>query len=251
MPDSRSPTFEAPSGPSRTTIVVAAGALIGVGYMLGQFVFSSAEPQETLPPNVTQSKRVTASDAKPPASSDIDKATRAAAAERLALPPAATDVTADAIEGLLTDAIPEESVLPSDSGERVAHDPPSPGIVPVFGVKELGNFTYVDGDFSSVPSDVVALSGTSVTVTGYMLPIRQSDKIEEFLLVYDVAECCFGEPPGLEHLIWVVMPRDAPATFTFGQIAVTGTLRVEEVLSAGYVVSLIAIEDVTSVVEVR
>ena len=131
--------------------------------------------------------------------------------------------------------------------DRPPHAPPAAGVVPSFGVKELGNFTYDETRPGDVPADVLALAGTPVSVTGYMLPIRQTTRITEFLLVDDVAECCFGEPPGLEHLVRVRLPEGKAVPYTFAQIAVTGDLAVEPEVEGGYVVNLMGLENVTSV----
>ena len=78
--------------------------------------------------------------------------------------------------------------------------------------------------------------------TGY-----QTDSIRQFTLVTSVYECCFGQPPGVEHAINVVLPEGRAVTFTYGEVQVTGTLRVEEEWRDGFVVNLFTIEDVTSV----
>ena len=177
-----------------------------------------------------------------------------------AAPVAVADVPTRTQTAPQADALASEPVVPAAPGDdaldpstgqnRVPHPAPVPGLVPEFGVKTLGNFTYVDGDIESVPADIMALAGTPVTVYGYMLPTRQTDTIREFLLVEDVEECCFGTPPGLEHLIKVTLPADKAVGFVFDQIAVTGTLRVREDVQEGYVVNLMEIDDVTSVRDV-
>ena len=173
-----------------------------------------------------------------PLAEEIGASARAEAATRLTRPP-----TQDEASTSITQT-PKDF---AEGDERIPHAPATDGFAGTFTVKGLGNFRYTDGDFSSVPADVVALSGQAVTVTGFMLPTKQSQKIEEFLLVADVAECCFGMPPGLEHLIRVRMPEGQSTPFEFNEIAVTGTLVVEEERQDGYVVNLMGIDDVTAV----
>ena len=132
--------------------------------------------------------------------------------------------------------------------ERTPHEPPNPGEIRELGIAELGNFPYDDA-VGGVPPDVAALDGSQVRMTGYMLPGFQTDQIEQFTLVIDVYECCFGEPPGVEHTINVIVPEGRTVTFTYGEVQVTGTLRVEEQRRDGFVVNLFTIEDVTSIRE--
>lgn len=136
--------------------------------------------------------------------------------------------------------------VPEETGPRTPHPPP--GDKPLHaGVKEFGNFTYVEGDLDSVPADVMAYNGKPVQIVGYMIPTKQTTEIREFLLVADVAECCFGEPPGLEHLITVRLPETRAVPFVFGEIEVTGTMQIAEEKQGGYVINLLSIGDVESV----
>ncbi len=133
-----------------------------------------------------------------------------------------------------------------DLENRTPHAPPVPGEVRELTIRGLGNFPY-DDEAGGVPDDIAALDGSQVRLTGYMLPGFQMDQIRQFSLVEDVYECCFGEPPGVEHIINVVLPEGRAVTFTYGEVQVTGTLRVREDRREGFVVNLFTIEDVTSV----
>lgn len=138
------------------------------------------------------------------------------------------------------------SVPAPDLSTRTPHAPPTAGAARELGIKELGNFPY-DDEIGGVPADVAALDGSLVSLTGYMLPAYQTDQIKQFTLVADVYQCCFGQPPGVEHTINVVLPEGKAVTFTYGEVQVTGTLRVEEERRDGFVINLFTIEDVTSV----
>lgn len=129
---------------------------------------------------------------------------------------------------------------------RTPHAPPSPGEVRDMTIVKLGNFPY-DPDAGGVPSDVAALDGQGIRLSGFMVPGYQTDKLREFTLVPDIYECCFGQPPGLEHMIRVTLPEGKAVSFYYGEVEVTGTLQVEEELRDGYVVNLFTIKDVTSV----
>jgi hypothetical protein len=133
-----------------------------------------------------------------------------------------------------------------DLENRVPHAAPAPGQTLDLTIQELGNFPY-DDETGGVPADVAALNGAAIRMTGYMVPTYQTDNIKQFTLVTSVYECCFGQPPGVEHAINVMLPEGRAVTFTYGEVQVTGTLRVEEEWRDGFVVNLFTIEDVTSV----
>jgi uncharacterized membrane protein len=133
-----------------------------------------------------------------------------------------------------------------DLANRTPHAPPEPGETRDLTIQELGNFPY-DDEAGGVPPDVAALDGVAIRMSGYMVPGYQTDSIKQFTLVTSVYECCFGQPPGVEHAINVVLPEGRAVTFTYGEVQVTGTLRVEEEWRDGFVVNLFTIQDVTSV----
>src|SRR5688500_10193137 len=133
-----------------------------------------------------------------------------------------------------------------DLATRTPHAAPEPGVTRELTIQELGNFPY-DDEAGGVPPDVAALDGLEVRISGYMVPGFQTDSIKQFTLVTSVYECCFGQPPGVEHAINVVLPEGRAVTFTYGEVQVTGTLRVEEERRDGFVINLFTIEDVTSV----
>ena len=129
---------------------------------------------------------------------------------------------------------------------RTPHAPPAAGEVREVKIKDLGNFPY-DDEVGGVPADVAALDGMGIRLVGYMVPTYQTDQIREFTLVPDVYECCFGNPPGVEHTIQVKLPAGKAVMFTYGEISVSGTLRVSEERRDGFVMNLFTVEDVTSV----
>ena len=139
------------------------------------------------------------------------------------------------------------------NADRLPHAPPTPGEVRAMTIYELGNFTYIPADDVStavdgfLPDDVRALDGLQVKLAGFMVPLYQTTGITEFTLVPDLYECCFGQPPGLEHVIQVELPEGKAVGFTYGQIEVTGTLKVQEQRRDGYVVNIFTLTDVSSV----
>jgi hypothetical protein len=44
-------------------------------------------------------------------------------------------------------------------------------------------------------------------MTGFMLPIDEVENIKEFLLVQSLWSCCYGQPPDINGIVRVVMPK--------------------------------------------
>jgi hypothetical protein len=129
---------------------------------------------------------------------------------------------------------------------RTPHLPPKPGEMRTFTVKELGNFDYDPEKGGPVPPDVQALSGMKVRISGFMMPLEQSEVITEFALVPSLTSCCFGQPPGVQHIITVHCPKTRPAPFTIDPIIVEGTLKVSVQREDNYTVNIFEICDATA-----
>jgi hypothetical protein len=129
---------------------------------------------------------------------------------------------------------------------RVPHLPPQPGEMRTLTVKELGNFDYDPEKGGPVPADVQALSGMKVRISGFMMPLEQSDVITEFALVPSLTSCCFGQPPGVQHIITVHCPKTRPAPFSIDPVVVEGTLKVSVQREDNYTVSIFEINDATA-----
>jgi len=136
--------------------------------------------------------------------------------------------------------------VPSDEQSRKPHAPPVEGEVREIGIKELGNFQYDPEKGGGVPEDVQALSGSSVRVQGFMIPLTAAEKIEEFVLVVDLMSCCFGQPPGVQHMIHVRIPAGKALKYFGDQLAVEGVLKVNEKREDDYTIGLFEL-DATSV----
>ncbi len=93
-----------------------------------------------------------------------------------------------------------------------------------------------------IPEKIKAFNGRRVTLTGFLIPIQGDGRyFHEFLLVRDLASCCFGRAPKMNHWVRVRMKsREAAVRQTEGRpVSVTGMLIVGEfheygVLSAIY-----------------
>lgn len=126
---------------------------------------------------------------------------------------------------------------PSDE-ERKPHPAPSAGKPYETTIQELGNFRFDQDKGGNIPRDVQALSGATVRLTGFMIPLDQADKIKQFVLVPDLFACCFGQPPQVQHSVIVTCPEGKAVSYFPDQIQVEGKLTVEEKKDDGYIVSI-------------
>jgi hypothetical protein len=137
---------------------------------------------------------------------------------------------------------------PADQSAEVRkpHPAPKPGEVQEMAIKDLGNFEYNQESGGNIPGDVKAMSGSSIRLRGFMIPMDQAENITQFALVPSLFSCCFGQPPQIQHTIVADCPKGKAVGYCPDEIMVEGTLKVEEKKDDGYIVSIFSVE-VTSV----
>jgi hypothetical protein len=145
------------------------------------------------------------------------------------------EIGARSVEKIL--AQPTGGAPPSDE-ERKPHPAPSDGKPYQVTIQELGNFRFDQDKGGNIPKDVQALSGATVRLSGYMIPLDQADKIKQFVLVPDLFACCFGQPPQVQHSVIVTCPEGKAVGYFPDQIQVEGKLSVEEKKDDGYIISI-------------
>ena len=74
-------------------------------------------------------------------------------------------------------------------------------------IKDLGNFDYDEDKGGNIPADVKALSGATIRLHGFMIPMDQAENITQFALVPSLFACCFGQPPQIQHTIVGQLPQ--------------------------------------------
>lgn len=95
----------------------------------------------------------------------------------------------------------------------------------------------------SIPSAVVALSGTAVAITGFMLPLDVNEEgVRSFLLNANLDMCYFGAPTRPNEFVVVTMTGGRRAPFVHTPVTVFGTLSVREERREGRVTSLYALD---------
>jgi len=130
-----------------------------------------------------------------------------------------------------------QPVVPSGD-DRKPHKKPKDGEVYALAIQALGNFQFDQEKGGNIPKDVQALTGTTVRLTGFMIPLDQADKIKQFVLVPDLFSCCFGQPPQVQHSIIVSCPDGKAVSYYPEQIQVEGKLNVQEKKDDGFIVSI-------------
>jgi hypothetical protein len=129
-----------------------------------------------------------------------------------------------------------------DSAPRKPHVKPKSGEVLEMEIKDLGNFDYDADRGGNIPADVQALDGSTVRITGFMIPMDQAENITQFALVPSLFACCFGQPPTIQHTIVVNCPDGKAVSYYPDEISVEGTLNVEEKTEDDFIVSIFEIE---------
>jgi hypothetical protein len=105
-------------------------------------------------------------------------------------------------------------------------------------IRLLGNFDYDADKGGNIPADVLALSGSTIRVRGYMIPLDQAAEITNFALVPSLFACCFGQPPSIQHTVIVKTPPNKAVAYYPDEIVVEGTLTVEEKKDEGFIISV-------------
>ena len=128
--------------------------------------------------------------------------------------------------------------IPTSAEQRKPHGKPKDGQALELGIKELGNFDYDQDKGGNIPKDVKQLSGSSVRLRGYMIPMDQADNITKFALVPDLFACCFGQPPQVQHMVVANCPSGKAVSYSPDEILVEGKLNVDEKKDDGYIISI-------------
>jgi hypothetical protein len=194
------------------------------------------------PPSATVSQ--TASTALPPlpGSTAIASATPQPST---ALPPlpgsaAGSAVTSVGDASAIAAANGSGPVIPMGA-DRIPHPAPKPGEVLEMSIKELGNFEFDPEHPTPLPGDIQRLSGATVRLRGYMIPMDQAESITQFALVPSLFACCYGQPPQIQHTIVVSTPKGKAVSYYPDEIVVQGKLNVQQKKDDGFIVSLFEI----------
>jgi hypothetical protein len=77
--------------------------------------------------------------------------------------------------------------------------------------------------------DVAELGDQKIFIKGYMLPIKQTEGLREFILCRDSGDCCFGGQPAVTDMIKIRAPEDGQGfQYHAGMVFVAGTFKLLE-----------------------
>jgi len=125
---------------------------------------------------------------------------------------------------------------------RTPHAAPKAGQVVELTIKDLGNFDFDVDRGGNIPADVMALSGATIRISGFMIPMDQAENITQFALVPSLFACCFGQPPQIQHTVVVNCPKGKAVSYYPDEIVVEGVLKVEEKKDEGFIISIFEME---------
>jgi len=95
---------------------------------------------------------------------------------------------------------------------------------------------------SFMPEPILKLNNKSISITGYMMPIKSDGQIvQEFLLVPNTMACCFGVMPSYNVFIYVKMAGPGALAVDNVPITLYGKLSIEETWENGFFSHLYAI----------
>ena len=83
---------------------------------------------------------------------------------------------------------------------------------------------------SMLPKEIEELNKKTIRIRGWILPasVFKQSGIDEFVLVRDNQECCFGPGAALYDCIMIKMEKGKTANYTTRPVAVKGRFEVEE-----------------------
>ena len=127
---------------------------------------------------------------------------------------------------------------PALGADRVPHKPLARGETRTLTIKQLANFEFDPIKDKEIPPDVAALEGAHLRLNGFMIPLTQANKINKFALVPSLVSCCFGQPPGVQHVITVNMEPGQSTDYSLDELYVEGVLHVNIQRQDGYTFSI-------------
>lgn len=89
----------------------------------------------------------------------------------------------------------------------------------------------VENGVQGIHPDVKALFGQPIFLKGFMYPTQKTTGIEDFLMLKDNQQCCFGGQPALQDMIEVVLPDGVD--YTQQRVAVAGQLKMNPKYQGG------------------
>lgn len=106
--------------------------------------------------------------------------------------------------------------------------------IPSFGILNFANFTFDPEKSKDIPKDIKAWDGQKIRLRGFIIPFSQAQGVTDFALVPTLGSCCFGQPPGVQHVIVSHVANGGKLTFMPDEVWCEGTIKVDLKREDGY-----------------
>jgi hypothetical protein len=94
-----------------------------------------------------------------------------------------------------------------------------------------------------VPSWIHFYEGRRVVLTGYMMPLEIANgRSTKFIMMKDIATCCYGAVPSMNDYVIVTMKGEGVAAVQDVPSDMIGVFHVEQKYDSGYVTSLFTMD---------
>jgi hypothetical protein len=132
--------------------------------------------------------------------------------------------------------------VPTNAKDRRPHPATQPNQVLDMSVAELGNFDFdPEAKDPEIPDDVKAMSGVTIRLHGFMVPIDLGESLTRFALVPKVAGPD-GPAPKIQNTALVTCTKGMSVKYSSDEIIVQGKLMVGVVKDDSFIVSIFAVE---------
>jgi hypothetical protein len=147
------------------------------------------------------------------------------------------------LTGVATAQTTKPAEIPTNSKDRKVHPATQPGQVLEISLAELGNFDFDPEDKDAkLPDDVKALTGVTVKLHGFMVPMDQADQISKFALIPTFKIDSFHPIP-IQQTIVVTCPPGKPFNYCGDEIIVQGKLAAAIMQEDGFVIAIFAVDN--------
>jgi hypothetical protein len=154
-----------------------------------------------------------------------------------AKPPVPTTVPASADPADIRAVQSAQAMLEAEKRLRqMIKDGKLTGVDQILTFEEISSWPYEDG-IKGMPKQLEKLSGKTVMMTGFMLPIDEVENIKEFLLVQSLWSCCYGQPPDINGIVRVVM-KNKRIDYSFEPLKVIGQFKIIASYEDGYCIDI-------------
>jgi hypothetical protein len=144
-------------------------------------------------------------------------------------------------------SFPEVAPMSVSEPARTPYDPEQTPPVPAagpdgfidLGWEPLSSWQFIPDETPLPPALEQALDGQRVRIKGHIFPVFESATPNEFVLMRQGWQCCFGRPPEVNEVIRVIVPEDLRQAMPVSMVEVEARdFAAEIVRDDGFVVEI-------------